>query len=148
MQIHLITVGLLKKGPERDLISFYDKQIKWAVTETQIDARRYPSQKDWQSEIDRHLSDGGMSIFMDEKGKNLTSRDFADTFEKWQLNGQSKINIVIGGADGFSKDFKKKADMLLSFGQMTWPHMLARAMLYEQIYRAQQILANHPYHRD
>ena len=85
---------------------------------------------------------------MDEKGKNLTSRDFADTFEKWQLNGQSKINIVIGGADGFSKDFKKKADMLLSFGQMTWPHMLARAMLYEQIYRAQQILANHPYHRD
>lgn len=148
MQIHLITVGLLKKGPERDLISFYDKQIKWGVTETQIDARRYPSQKDWQNEIGRHLSDGGMSIFMDEKGKNLTSRDFAGTFEKWQLNGQSKINIVIGGADGFSKDFKKKADMLLSFGQMTWPHMLARAMLYEQIYRAQQILANHPYHRD
>ena len=85
---------------------------------------------------------------LDERGRQLGSRDFAQKLGAWRDQGVAEIAFVIGGADGLAESLRRRADLTLSLGQMTWPHMLARAMLVEQIYRAQQILAGHPYHRD
>jgi 23S rRNA (pseudouridine1915-N3)-methyltransferase len=78
----------------------------------------------------------------------LGSRDFAARLKAWEEQGASEILFLLGGADGLSPELRSQANFVLSLGQMTWPHLLARAMLVEQIYRAQQILSGHPYHRD
>jgi 23S rRNA (pseudouridine1915-N3)-methyltransferase len=84
---------------------------------------------------------------MDERGKVMTSPDFADRLAQWRDTGTSDLAFIIGGADGIDPSLRAEADMLLSFGKMVWPHMLARAMLTEQLYRASTILAGGPYHR-
>ncbi|MCK5659603.1 MAG: 23S rRNA (pseudouridine(1915)-N(3))-methyltransferase RlmH, partial [Alphaproteobacteria bacterium] len=87
-------------------------------------------------------------IALDERGKTLTSPDFSKKISLWQNQAPgNEITFLIGGADGFDNKIRKKADFLMSFGKQTWPHLLVRVMLLEQIYRAQQILAGHPYHR-
>ena len=96
----------------------------------------------------KNLANDAVIIAMDERGKTLPSREFAQKFQNWQNEGQSHVQFFIGGADGLNDEIRKRAQLLLSFGKQTWPHMLARIMLLEQIYRAQQILKNHPYHRD
>ena len=85
---------------------------------------------------------------MDERGTSLSSRDFAAKIDGFQNNSFGTVQFIIGGADGLSDDIRKKAHFMMSFGKQTWPHMLARAMLAEQLYRATSILANHPYHRE
>jgi 23S rRNA (pseudouridine1915-N3)-methyltransferase len=87
-------------------------------------------------------------IALDERGKTLGSRDFAGRLKGWEDQGAAEIVFLLGGADGLAPEIRDRASFVLSLGQMTWPHLLARAMLVEQIYRAQQILAGHPYHRD
>jgi 23S rRNA (pseudouridine1915-N3)-methyltransferase len=86
-------------------------------------------------------------VLMDERGKDMTSRDLAARFKTWQEAGRD-IAFVIGGADGVLDTVRERADFTLGFGKLTWPHRLVRVMLLEQIYRAQQINAGHPYHRD
>jgi 23S rRNA (pseudouridine1915-N3)-methyltransferase len=86
-------------------------------------------------------------IALDEKGKNLSSPEFAKSIENFGSSGNSHLAFIIGGADGLSDDVKKRADLILSFGKMTFPHMMIRAFLSEQIYRAYTIINNHPYHR-
>ena len=98
--------------------------------------------------IKKHISEHAFVIVLDEKGNGLRSLDFAKTLENFQHTGETHIQFIIGGADGLTDEIKGRANLLLSFGQQTWPHMLARVMLLEQIYRAQQILNNHPYHRE
>jgi 23S rRNA (pseudouridine1915-N3)-methyltransferase len=90
----------------------------------------------------------GLTVMLDETGKTLTSRDFAKQLKSWQETGAPQISFVIGGADGLSDTLRQRSDYLLSLGTMTWPHMLARALLCEQLWRAISILGNHPYHRD
>ncbi|MEC7233604.1 MAG: 23S rRNA (pseudouridine(1915)-N(3))-methyltransferase RlmH [Pseudomonadota bacterium] len=90
----------------------------------------------------------GPLIVLDETGKSLTSRAFADRLQGWIESGDSDVTFVIGGADGLDDTIRARADMVLSFGPMTWPHMLARVLLCEQIWRAVSILTRHPYHRD
>lgn len=85
---------------------------------------------------------------MDGRGKTLTSQGFSEHIARWTGRESKRLVFLIGGADGHSDDVMKKADFTLSFGTMTWPHMLARVMLVEQLYRAQQIAAGHPYHRE
>jgi 23S rRNA (pseudouridine1915-N3)-methyltransferase len=87
-------------------------------------------------------------IALDENGKLLSSKAFSEKISGWEDNGIRKIGFIIGGADGLSEEVKQKATMLLAFGTMTWPHMLARVMLAEQLYRAYSITTNHPYHRE
>ncbi len=84
---------------------------------------------------------------LDEKGKNLGSEEFAAILGRWRDDGMRECRFVIGAADGHSDDERASADLLLSFGKATWPHLLARAMLMEQLFRATAILAGHPYHR-
>ena len=90
----------------------------------------------------------GIAIMLDERGKNLTSRAFAEKLGGWRDNGAAQATFYLGGADGLTPDLRAQGDLLLSLGAMTWPHMLARVMLAEQIWRAVSILSNHPYHRD
>ncbi len=91
---------------------------------------------------------GTRVVMLDETGQVLPSRDLAATLEKWRDGGVREARFLIGAADGFDDAQRAEADVLLSFGRATWPHLLARAMLAEQLYRATSILANHPYHRE
>ena len=96
----------------------------------------------------RAIPAGALVVALDERGESLSSRELAGRIGSWRDGGQSDIAFAIGGADGLDPSIRERAGLVLSFGRLTWPHQLARAMLAEQIYRAQQILAGHPYHRD
>ena len=87
------------------------------------------------------------SVLLDERGKAMSSEQLAATLEKWRDTGTRETRFVLGAADGHSETDRQQADLLLAFGPATWPHLLARAMLMEQLYRATSILAGHPYHR-
>ncbi len=91
---------------------------------------------------------GTRRVMLDEKGEVLGSVEFARRLERWRDDGVREARFLIGAADGFDEAERAGADLLLSFGRATWPHLLARAMLAEQLFRATSILANHPYHRE
>ncbi len=94
------------------------------------------------------VPDAAAVVALDERGKALSSRELAKRIGGWRDEGRGCIAFLIGGADGLDNTVRARADLTLSFGRLTWPHLLARGMLAEQIYRAQQIIAGHPYHRD
>ena len=94
------------------------------------------------------LPAGARLVALDERGAAWTSRVFADRLAAWRDGGTGALVFAIGGAEGLGTPVIERADAVLSLGPMTWPHLLARSMLLEQLYRAQQILAGHPYHRD
>ena len=91
---------------------------------------------------------GAKRIALDERGKALHSRDFAEMLGAWRDDGVRDIAFLIGGAVGLDESLRRESDLVLNFGNLTWPHMLARVMLAEQLYRAYSILSGHPYHRD
>lgn len=134
-----------------DLIENYKKRIHWNLTIYELESKHTDPkkcQKDEEEKILKHLNDQAIIIALDERGDGLKSLDFARTLENFMNNGENHIQFIIGGADGLTQKTRDKTDVLLSFGQQTWPHLLARVMLLEQVYRAQQILAGHPYHRE
>jgi 23S rRNA (pseudouridine1915-N3)-methyltransferase len=94
------------------------------------------------------LGESGRIIALDERGDDCSSADFAELLRRWRDDGETACGFALGGADGLHPDVRKRADRIIRFGRQTWPHMLARVMLAEQLYRAQQILAGHPYHRE
>lgn len=150
-KIDLIVVGKVKKGPWYDLQQDYIKRLKWPVTLTEVESK-YSDAKTQQEHEQRlilsKLDEDSFIIVLDERGDGLRSLDFSQTMEKIRDTGVSKVSFLIGGAEGFTDEVRAKANMLLSFGQQTWPHVMVRVMLLEQIYRAQQIAAGHPYHRE
>ena len=87
------------------------------------------------------------TVLLDERGKSLSSEGFAELLGRWRDEGIREARFLIGAADGHSKEARDHADLVFAFGEATWPHLLARAMLLEQLYRATSILAGHPYHR-
>ena len=149
MKIHIIAVGSLPQGPELELVKRYQKRCTWSVTTTEILSPKVnlPQEaiKREEASIHRRLSPNSHVIVLDEQGISLDSVAFAKHLEKHSLT--KEISICIGGSYGISPTLKKSADLLLSFGTMTWPHLLVRGMLMEQLYRAQQILSRHPYHK-
>ncbi len=96
----------------------------------------------------KNVPSGAAIVALDETGKHLASRAFAKQIRQWQDEGRPCAAFMIGGADGLDDSVRQRADLILSFGRATWPHLLVRGMLAEQVYRSQQILAGHPYHRD
>lgn len=142
--IEIIAAGKLKNDPLLDVFDDYKKRILWKFSLIEIDEKTQSAQ---HAEITARIKPGAALVVLDERGKSLPSRDFAAKIETWAQTYPT-IQFIIGGADGLSEDIRKKATMLMSFGAQTWPHMMARVMLCEQIYRAQQIIAGHPYHRD
>ncbi len=159
MKLRILAVGRAKSGPEAALIAEYGRRLQWTLAIEEVEERRLlsgPELKAREAELlTQAFEKGGAKVSgrrilvaLDERGRQLGSRDFAQKLGGWRDQGAAEIAFVIGGADGLAESLRQRADLLLSLGQMTWPHMLARAMLVEQIYRAQQILAGHPYHRD
>lgn len=132
----------------QDLCDEYLKRMKWTVSLKEIDAPKGSTSAQEAPLILKQLPASAFIIALDERGETLASPVFAEKLAKWQNQAPgNEIIFLIGGADGFSDEIRKKANFLMSFGKQTWPHMLVRVMLLEQVYRAQQITAGHPYHR-
>jgi 23S rRNA (pseudouridine1915-N3)-methyltransferase len=139
MNIHLSVIGKLKDTALKTLFDEYHKRLDWKLTLSEFEGK--------DDLLLKSIPAGSYVILMDEKGENISSQEFADLLHNIQLHHQGKASFIIGGADGLSPVIKAKGKKTLSLGQMTWPHLLARVMLMEQLYRAQQILKGHPYHR-
>ena len=149
MEIVVAAVGRMKSGPMRTLWDDYAKRITWPLTLREVEEKRPlagPELKAREGELlKKAIPEKAYLVCLDGGGKTLDSRAFAKKLADWQETGP--IAFLIGGADGLDGTLIKQASYTLSLGAMTWPHMLARTMLIEQIYRAQCILTNHPYHR-
>jgi len=143
MKIRILAVGKHKASPTLDLCHEYLKRMKWKVEIKEIDAPKGSTSAQEEPLILKNIPAGAVVIALDERGESLSSPAFAKKIE----SSGSDIVFIIGGADGLTDAIRKKAKFLMSFGKQTWPHMLVRVMLLEQIYRAQQIIAGHPYHR-
>jgi 23S rRNA (pseudouridine1915-N3)-methyltransferase len=137
--LHIVARGRIGRGPEADLVERYARRLAWPVRLTELPdtGGRLPAVEP-QTRL----------VLLDETGQIMGSKAFADTLGRWRDDGVREARFMIGAADGFSDDDRARADLLLSFGRMTWPHLMARAMLAEQLWRATSILANHPYHRE
>jgi 23S rRNA (pseudouridine1915-N3)-methyltransferase len=136
--LHIIARGKIGRSPEAELVDRYLKRVSWPVKLTEL-SERAPMPPS---------SSGTVTILLDEKGDALSSMELAKKLEQWRDRGVREARFVIGAADGHSTEERSAADLLISFGPATWPHLLVRAMLAEQLFRATSILANHPYHRE
>lgn len=151
MRLTLACIGRAGRGPERDLYEHYAGRIRWPLALRELEEKKkLPPAELIRREGELLLGAvpaKSLLVALDRRGKALDSEAFAGRLERWRDDGMADIAFLIGGADGHGEPLLAKASLVLSFGAMTWPHLLARAMLAEQIYRAQQLLAGHPYHR-
>lgn len=143
--IEILCIGRLKNNPLEKVWDEYARRLQWTLSLTEMEGK---SHKEELEKLTAKIDAQAVLIVLDETGKTLSSRDFAQKLDQFQIAGQNKFQFMIGGADGLNDKIRVRADLILSFGKQTWPHLLARVMLIEQIYRSQQILAGHPYHRD
>ena len=138
MLLHVIARGKIARSPEAELVSRYERRLTWPVKLTEL------------PETGGRIPDPlppSRTVLLDERGSDLSSERLADTLSAWRDDGVREARFVLGAADGHSEGERTQADLLLAFGKATWPHLLVRAMLMEQLYRASTILAGHPYHR-
>ncbi len=151
MRLMIAAIGRMKQSPERDLFRHYLDRITWDIDLREIEEKkRLPPTRLIAREAEllrAAIPDGARIIALDSSGRALTSPELANRLGQWRDQADRPIVFLIGGADGLEPALVKQADLALSFGAVTWPHMLMRGLLCEQIYRAQQILAGHPYHR-
>ena len=149
--ISIVAVGRLRPGPERDLYQHYAGRIRWPLTVHEVEERRHLPTESMiarEGELLRAACPKGARIVaLDRTGTALTSEALARRLGAWRDEAVDDVALVIGGADGLDRSLVAAADLVLSFGAVTWPHLLMRALVAEQVYRAQQILAGHPYHR-
>lgn len=139
MLLHIVARGKIGRSPEAELVDRYLKRISWPTKVTEL-----PDQGGKMPDLPANAA----SIVLDERGKALTSSELASRLKNWRDGGKREARFLIGAADGHDEEMRRSADLLLSFGPATWPHLLARAMLAEQLFRSVSILANHPYHRE
>lgn len=155
MRVHICAVGRLRTGPERALFDDYLTRFDRTGRANGLGPAALHEVEDKKGGgiaaeaalLDRVIPQGAVLAVLDERGKLLSSPEFADTIAGWRDAGRSDLALVIGGADGIAPELRARADFALSLGAMVWPHMLARVMLAEQLYRAASILTGSPYHR-
>jgi len=151
MDVFLIAVGRAKRGPEKDLFDQFAGRLRPALSLREVEEKRPltpPELKEKEADLLlAAIPPGAAVIALDERGKSLESIAFAAKLDGWKSSGVKSLALVIGGANGLADRVRDRADLVLCLGKMTWPHMLVRAMIAEQLYRAQQISAGHPYHR-
>jgi 23S rRNA (pseudouridine1915-N3)-methyltransferase len=136
LKLSIIARGRIGASPEGELVERYRERLRGEMTITEIgETAPWPK------------SDAARTVVLDETGKDLSSEALAALLGRWRDDGVRDVRFLIGAADGHDADTRKAADLLLGFGRATWPHMMVRAMLAEQLYRAMTILAGHPYHR-
>ena len=138
MLLHIVARGKIGRSPEAELVARYEKRITWPFKLTEL-----PETGGKAPEPVTPLR----TVLLDERGKQLSSEELAAILGRWRDDGVREARFVLGAADGHSEAERREADLLLAMGAMTWPHLLARAMLLEQLYRATTIVAGHPYHR-
>jgi 23S rRNA (pseudouridine1915-N3)-methyltransferase len=153
MLFSLIAIGRARAGPEKTLYEHYRARLRSPLDLIELDLKKpiEPVDKRRAAEAELIIAAipaGSVIIALDERGKQLNSRDFASLIGAWQDQGERHISLIIGGADGLDQTIRNQSRIVLSYGAATWPHMLVRAMVTEQLYRAQTILDGHPYHRD
>lgn len=136
--MHIVARGKIGRSPEAELVGRYLKRIAWPTKVTELSDRAPMPAAPANS----------VSVVLDERGASLSSTDLAKKLGQWRNDGKREARFLIGAADGHDEEQRRSADHLLSFGPATWPHLLVRAMLAEQLFRATSILASHPYHRD
>lgn len=155
MRVHVCAVGRLRAGPERALTDDYYTRLDRTgrplglgpVAEIEVEDRKNLGMSAEAVLLERAIPTGAFIVAMDERGKILSSPDFAAQLARWRDAGRQDVAFVIGGADGIDPSLRARADFAISFGAMVWPHMLVRVMLAEQLYRAATILGGGPYHR-
>ncbi|MFN5996632.1 MAG: 23S rRNA (pseudouridine(1915)-N(3))-methyltransferase RlmH [Paracoccaceae bacterium] len=155
MRLHLCAVGRLRAGPERDLIDDYLARLDRTgrplglgpVSEHEVEDKKGGGMAAEATLLARAVPEGAALCVLDERGKVLSSPEFAQALAGWRDGGRQDAAFVIGGADGVDPGLRARADLVISLGRMVWPHMLVRVMLAEQLYRAATILAGSPYHR-
>ena len=137
--LHIVARGRIGRSPEAELVDRYLKRVTWPtkVSELPDTGGREPA-----------VAGKTRRVLLDEKGEVLGSAAFAERLGRWRDDGVREARFLLGAADGFDDAARGEAGLLLSFGRATWPHLLARAMLAEQLFRATSILAGHPYHRE
>lgn len=156
MRVQICAVGRLRAGPERTMIDDYvtrfdrtGRALGLGPCELrEVDDRKGGGMEAEAALLDRAIPDKAVVVALDERGKLMTSPDFAAWLARVRDDGAQDVAFAIGGADGLWPDLRARAALSLSFGKMVWPHMLARVMLTEQLYRAATILAGSPYHRE
>lgn len=138
MLLHVLARGKIGRSPEAELVARYERRLGAAIRISELPdtGGRMPESAD-RTRI----------VLLDERGKNLSSEEFAAILGKWRDEGVRETRFLIGAADGHDEASRREADLLIAFGKATWPHLMARAMLAEQLYRATTILSGHPYHR-
>lgn len=157
MRVALVAVGRLKPGPILTLFQDYARRIKWPLSTTEVEERRPlapPALKAREGDLIlgaldgvTRKSSGPVVIALDERGTTFASAAFAERLGQWRDGGRDPV-FVIGGAEGLAQQVLERAELTLSLGTMTWPHLIVRVLLAEQLYRAQSILEGHPYHRE
>ena len=151
MKITIAAVGRMGRGPEQELLEIYRRRMNWPVDIVEVEEKRPITgperQKSETAKLRAAIPKGATIIILDEHGQALSSEAFAKSIEAFREQAINSLCFIIGGAGGFAADLKQEARMALAFGPQTWPHMLVRVMLMEHLYRAQTILAGHPYHR-
>ncbi len=139
MLLHIVARGRIGRSPEAELIDRYLKRVAWPTRITEL-----PDTGGKMPAIDAATR----IVMLDEKGRDLPSMAFATQLGRWRDDGVRETRFLLGAADGFDDAQRESADLLLAFGRATWPHLMARAMLAEQLWRATSILSGHPYHRE
>ncbi len=145
----------MRAGPERALFDDYQTRFDRTgrglslgpLSVLEVEDKKNLGMSAEAALLERVIPKGAVICAMDERGSVMTSPKFANKLGEWRDAGRSDLALIIGGADGIDPDLRKRADFKLSFGAMVWPHMLARVMLAEQLYRAASILSGSPYHR-
>ena len=156
MRVHVCAVGRLRAGPERDLVDDYLQRFDRTgralslgpLVEHEVEDKRGGGMAAEAELLSRAVPSGAVMVTLDERGRVLSSPEFAEQIALWRDGGRQDLAFVIGGADGIDPGLRARADFSISFGRMVWPHMLVRVMLAEQLYRAWSILTGHPYHRE
>lgn len=139
MLLHIVARGRIGRGPEAELVERYAKRLSWPLKLTEL--------PDTGGKLPEHAASTKI-VALDESGEQLGSIELAGKLEAWRDGGAREARFLIGAADGLEEAETARADLKLAFGRATWPHLLVRAMLAEQLYRATAILARHPYHRE
>lgn len=152
MKCTIAAIGRAKSNcPEMKMAQDYLKRLPWECQFKETEEKRQlPPEKLKEKEASLLLSiapKDAVKIILDENGKTMDSQAFASQLERYQDEGRQQVCFFIGGAFGHGDELKQQADLMLSFGKMTWPHLMVRTMLAEQLYRAYTILNNHPYHK-
>lgn len=153
MRIKILAFGKMQRGAEMTLMQDYIGRLPWKVDIQEFEIKKPAATAELRKKAEAEkllaaIPDGSAVIVMDERGRDFSSRKLAERIDHFTLEGYTQLTFIIGGADGLDESVRKKASLLLSFGKNTWPHMLLRVMLAEQIYRVWSIGAGHPYHRD